>query len=303
MAEKWTVDHIPDLSGRVAVITGANSGLGFETAKVLAQKRAAVVLACRNLHKAQAAQHIIQESIPEALTDIILIDLGDLSSIRKFVEMYTERYQRLDLLINNAGIMTGRYQITKDGYENNFGINHLGHFALTGLLLPHLLKTKNSRVVTISSMTHGLGKMDFTNLMYDGGSGYRAMAAYSRSKLANMLFTFELQRRLTKIGSSTIAVAAHPGISTTNMAPYIYFSKVVLPLAKKVLQNSRRGAYAGLRAATDPAVQGGAYFGPRGLLGISGAPAAANPSRSSLSEEQAGKLWEVSERLSGVSFL
>jgi len=303
MAEKWTVDHIPDLSGKVVIITGANSGLGFESAKVLAQKGANVVLACRNLHKAQKARNLIQEAVPDALIEIILIDLGDLSSIRKFTEKFMGRYQRLDILINNAGLMTGQYQKTKDGFEKHLGTNHLGHFALTGLLFDYHHKTQNSRIVTVSSLTHGLAKMDFTNLLYEGGVGYKPMAAYGRLKLANMLFTFELQRRLTRIGSSTIAVAAHPGISTTNMAPYIHFSKIVLPVAKKVLQNPRKGAYSGLRAATDPFAQGDTYFGPRGFMGISGAPVIVNPSSSSRNEDHARKLWEVSERLSGVCFL
>ena len=302
MPEKWTAEHIPDLSGKVVIITGANSGLGFETAKVVAQKRAVTVLACRNLEKAQAAQKLIHDALPEALTDIILIDLGDLSSIRKFTSTFMERYQRLDILMNNAGLIAGQYQKTKDGFEKHFGINHLGHFALTGLLFDYLHKTPESRIVTVSSLIHGMRKLDFTNLMYDGGKGYRSMAAYSRSKLANMLFTYELQRRLTNIGSSTIAVAAHPGISTTNMAPYIRFSKIVFPFAKMVLPSPRKGACAGLRAATDPSAEGGSYFGPRGLMGISGAPVIAIPSNFSRNEAHAKKLWEISENLTGVKY-
>jgi len=302
MPEKWTTEQIPDLSGKVVIITGANSGLGFETAKVFAQKRAVTVLACRNLKKAQAAQKLIHDAVPDAQTDIIPIDLGDLSSIRKFTSTFMERYQRLDILVNNAGLMTGRYQKTKDGFEKHFGTNHLGHFALTGLLFNYLHKTPDSRIVTVRSLTHGMSKLDFNNLMFDGGKGYKPMAAYGRSKLANMLFTYELQRRLTNIGSSTIAVAAHPGISVTNMAPYIRFSKVVLPLAKMVLQNPGRGAYAGLRAATDPFARGGSYFGPRGFMGISGAPVIANPSSSSRNAAHAKKLWETSESLTGVKY-
>lgn len=302
MPEKWTTEHIPDLSGKVVIITGANSGLGFETAKVLSQKRAITVLACRNMQKAQVAQKLILAAVPGAQTDILPIDLGDLSSIRKFTSIFVNKYQQLDILINNAGLIAGQYQKTIDGFEKHFGTNHLGHFALTGLLFDTLHKTPDSRIVTVSSLTHGMSKIDFTNLMFEGGKGYRSMAAYGRSKLANMLFTYELQRRLTNIGSSTIAVAAHPGVSTTNMAPYIKFSKVVLPLARVVLQNPERGALSGLRAAADPSVKGGSYYGPRGFMGISGAPVIANPSKSSKNVFHAKKLWEISENLTGVKY-
>jgi NAD(P)-dependent dehydrogenase (short-subunit alcohol dehydrogenase family) len=303
MAEKWTLDHIPDLFGKVVIVTGANSGLGFEAAKVLAGKRATVVLACRNLQKAAAAQILIKQRVPNTKTDIISLDLGNLSSIQDFAANFTKKYQRLDILLNNAGVMAGPYQQTTDGFEKQIGTNHLGHFALTGLLFDILHDTPASRIVTVSSLAHRLGTIDFDNLLFEGGIGYKPMAAYGRSKLANLLFTYELQRKLTHKGSSTIAVAAHPGVAATNMAPYIKYSKIILPLAKVVLQAPEKGVCAELRAATDPEVQGGTYYGPGGLWGISGAPIVTESTKESYDQEQADRLWEISERLSGVSFL
>jgi NAD(P)-dependent dehydrogenase (short-subunit alcohol dehydrogenase family) len=303
MAEKWTTDLIPDLSGKIVIVTGANSGLGFEAAKVLAGKRATVVLACRNLQKAAAAQLLIQHKVPNAVTEIIPLDLGNLISVQNFAAIFKKKYKRLDILLNNAGLMAGSYQQTNDGFESHFGTNHLGHFALTGLLLNALHDTPDSRIVTVSSLAHRMGTIDFDNLLYVGGVGYRPMAAYGRSKLANLLFTYELQRKLTRKGSSTIAVAAHPGVAVTHMAPYIKFSKIILPLAKVVLQSPDRGAYAELRAATDPEVKGGTYYGPGGLMGISGYPVVTASAKESYNRDYAGRLWEVSERLSGVCFL
>lgn len=303
MAGKWTTDLIPDLSGKIVIVTGANSGLGFEAAKVLAGKRAIVVLACRNLQKAAAAQLLIQHKVPNAVTEIIPLDLGNLDSVQNFAAIFKKKYKRLDVLLNNAGLMAGSYQQTIDGFERHFGTNHLGHFALTGLLLNTLQETPDSRIVTVSSLAHRMGTIDFDNLLYEGGVGYKPMAAYGRSKLANLLFTYELQRKLTRKGSSTIAVAAHPGVAVTHMAPYIKFSKIILPLAKVVLQSPDRGAYAELRAATDPEVQGGTYYGPGGLMGISGYPVVTESAKESYNRDYAGRLWEVSERLSGVCFL
>ena len=213
MSKKWTVNDIPDLTGKVIIVTGGNSGIGFEAAKEFARKGAQTILACRSMDKAQTALHEIQAEIPNAPVAIMQLDLASLTSVHQFADEFKGKYDRLDVLVNNAGIMMVPYGTTEDGFERQMGTNHLGHFALTGLLMDLLLKTLHSRVVNVSSNGHTSGVMDFDNLLFAGGQDYSPMTAYGRSKLANLLFTSELQRRYEAAGSSAIAVAAHPGAS------------------------------------------------------------------------------------------
>jgi NAD(P)-dependent dehydrogenase (short-subunit alcohol dehydrogenase family) len=217
----WTTDNIPDLTGKVIIVTGANSGIGFEAAKEFARKGAQTILACRSMDKAQTALSQIQAEITNAPVEIMQLDLAGLASVRQFADTFKAKYQRLDVLVNNAGIMMVPYGTTEDGFERQFGTNHLGHFALTGLLLDLILKTPGSRVVNVSSSGHRMGSVDFDNLIYDGGNGYSPMRAYGRSKLANLLFTYELQRRFEAAGVEAMALAAHPGSSSTNLGDHL----------------------------------------------------------------------------------
>ena len=215
---KWTLDNIPDLSGKIMIVTGGNSGLGYESVKALAMKGAEVVLASRSLDKGEQAKQEILKAIPEAKIVVMELDLSDLSSVINFVTAFRKNFSKLDVLLNNAGIMMTPYFKTTDGFEAQFGTNHLGHFALTGLLSDLILSTPGSRIVNVSSGAHKSGAMDFDNLQFENGRGYTPMKAYGRSKLSNLLFTYELQRKLESARKDTISVAAHPGIAMTNLA-------------------------------------------------------------------------------------
>ena len=306
MSEHWTTHNIPDLGGKVIVVTGANSGLGFESAKGFARKGSRTILACRDMEKAQAALDQLQAEIPHAQAEIMQIDLASLNSIHRFADQFKANYNRLDVLVNNAGIMMAPYGTTADGFERQFGINHLGHFALTGLLFDLLLGTPGSRVVTVSSMGHHIGSIDFDNLMYEQGNGYSPAGAYGRSKLANLLFTYELQRRYEAIGADAIAVAAHPGSANTNLSRYLYDRWVLKPfrfVEALIAQSAAMGALPILRAATDPGVEGSQYFGPSGFLEQKGHPVVVQSNSASHDVAVARQLWEVSEQLTGVRYL
>jgi len=301
MDRRWTAADIPDQSGRTAVVTGANSGLGFETAKALAESGAAVVLACRDLDRAEAAAARLGVAAPRAIISILPLDLASLASVREAVRELRSRHERLDLLINNAGLMMPPYGRTADGFELQFGTNHLGHFALTGLLLDRLLATLGSRIVTVSSMGHRMGDLDFDDLQFE--RGYRRIAAYGRSKLANLLFTYELQRRLAERGAQTIAVAAHPGASRTELVRHLPGGRALnQAVARLISQDARMGALATLRAAADPRVRGGEYYGPGGLFEMRGYPRRVRSSARSHDESVQRRLWRESERLTGVTF-
>lgn len=305
MSENWTTADIPDLTGKVIIVTGANSGLGFESAKEFARKGSRTILACRDMEKAQVALNQIQTEIPDADAEILLIDLASLASVNEFADRFSRSFDRLDVLVNNAGIMMAPYGTTEDGFERQFGINHLGHFALTGLLLDLLLKTPGSRVVTVSSMGHHLGSIDLDNLMYEQGRGFSPAGAYGRSKLANLLFTYELQRRYEAIGADAIAVAAHPGSANTNLSRYLYerwYLKHFRFAERLIAQSAAMGALPTLRAATDPGVEGGQYFGPSGFLEQKGHPVVVPSNSASHDQAVAKQLWEVSEELAGVRF-
>ncbi|MEJ2412816.1 MAG: oxidoreductase [Anaerolineales bacterium] len=305
MTEIWTVEDIPDLSGKVVIVTGANSGIGLEASRELARKGAEVVMACRNQGKAEAAIQQIQEDLPQAKLEYIHLDLADLASVKKFAADFKSRYDRLDVLLNNAGIMMVPYQKTADGFESQLGTNHLGHFALTGSLIDLILKTPGSRVVNISSNAHYAGEMDFDNLQYEDG-GYNPSAAYSRSKLANLLFTYELQRRFESEGVDALALAAHPGIAATGLADHFLggrFSGLIQSIMKVLFQSAKMGALPGLRAATDPEAEGGSYYGPGGKGERSGYPVVVSSNEASHNQQDAAKLWKVSEDLTGVKYL
>jgi NAD(P)-dependent dehydrogenase (short-subunit alcohol dehydrogenase family) len=303
MSTKWTTAEIPDQSGRVAVVTGANTGLGFWTAAALADKGAHVVLAVRDIDKGKDAAAKITTNNPKAVVNVQQLDLTSLDAIRDAADELRAAHQRIDLLINNAGVMYTDKGTTMDGFELQFGTNHLGHFALTGLLLDRLLPVEGSRVVTVSSIGHRiLAKIHFDDLQAD--RSYNRVAAYGQSKLANLMFTYELQRRLTLKGAPTVALAAHPGGSNTELTRNI--PGVIKPIADVVWplfsQSAEMGALPTLRAATDPAAQGGQYYGPDGIGEQRGHPKVVQSSKQSHDEAQQRRLWEVSEELTGVTY-
>lgn len=298
MTQHWTEKDIPDQTGRVAIVTGANSGIGWETARALAQKGATVIMACRSIQKANPAADQIKNRNPVGKVVVMLLDLGDLTSVRAFATAFLADNDRLDLLINNAGVMFTPYGKTVQGFEQQFGINHLGHFALTGLLLDRLNETLGARIVTVSSNTHRFGSMDFDNLNWE--QGYDPQRAYGRSKLANLLFTYELQRRLTAAGKNTLAVAAHPGWTATNLTRYA--SNNMRFMDRIFGQRPAMGALPTLYAATAPDVRGGEYFGPGGFQEMRGYPKKAESNELSHDEEIARRLWEVSEDLTQVTY-
>src|SRR6266516_1905672 len=258
--KKWTSDDVPGQHGRLAVVTGADTGLGFETAQVLAARGASVVLAVRDTEKGKRAAARIAGAAPGADVMVSPLDLASLDSIRAAADQLRARHPRIDLLINNAGVLFPPKQATGDGFELQFGTNHLGHFALTGLLLGQMLPVPGSRVVTVTSLGHRLGaRINFGDLQSD--RSYSRVAAYGQSKLANLLFTYELQRRLSGAGT-TIAVAAHPGFAATELTRYTPAITAFF-YARVMSQQAAMGALPTLRAATDPAVAGGQYYGPR----------------------------------------
>ena len=300
----WTEKDVPDQTGRLAVVTGSNTGLGFDTARVLAGRGAQVVLACRDTAKADAAAARIRDLTPGADVAVQKLDLGSLASVRDAAAEIAAAHPRIDLLINNAGVMYPPKSTTADGFELQFGTNHLGHFALTGLLLPNLLNVDGSRVVVVASIAHNIrARISFDDLQWERRR-YDRVAAYGQSKLANLMFAFDLQRRLAAAKAKTIAVAAHPGVAATELSRHVpgYTLPGVSWVFGKVLNTSEMGALPTLRAATDPAVTGGQYWGPDGFKELRGYPVLATPSRQSRDEAIQQRLWQVSEELTGVTY-
>jgi NAD(P)-dependent dehydrogenase (short-subunit alcohol dehydrogenase family) len=301
---KWTASDVPVQSGRVAIVTGANTGIGYGAAAVLADKGAHVVLAVRNLEKGNAAAAKITAASPNATVTVQELDLTSLDNVRKAADELRANFPRIDLLINNAGVMYTDKASTKDGFELQFGTNHLGHFALTGLLLDNLLPVQGSRVVTVSSTGHRIrAKIHFDDLNLD--RNYNRVVAYGQSKLANLLFTYDLARRLKAKGAPTIALAAHPGAADTELLrnmPGGIRQVSQFFWSTFIAQDSDMGAEPTLRAAADPAAQNGQYYGPSGLGEQKGHPKVVESSAQSHDEDIQRRLWTVSEELTGVTY-
>ena len=294
----WTIENIPDQSGRIAIVTGANSGIGYETARALAHKGATVIMACRCPVKGPAAARQIDAENPAGTVEFMALDLADLASVHQFAAAFSQKYEQLDLLINNAGVMMlPERQETPDGYEKQFATNHLGHFALTGLLIETIAATPGARVVNISSTAARLGRVNFDDL--NAKQAYNPTAAYGQSKVANLLFTHELGRRLAAAGADTVVVAAHPGWTTTNLQQHSAL-RFLNPLFG---QGPEMGALPTLYAATAPSATGGAYYGPGGFMQIRGYPVEVSTTQRARDPEDAYKLWTLSEQLTGVRFL
>jgi NAD(P)-dependent dehydrogenase (short-subunit alcohol dehydrogenase family) len=304
--QRWTAADIPDQRGRTAVITGANTGLGFQTAKLFAEQGATVILACRNAGKAATAAARITASVPHSTVRTLQLDLASLASIRRAAEQLRADYPRLDLLINNAGGVRPRYALTEDGFESTFAANHLGPFAFTGLVLDRLLTVPGSRVVTVSSIGHRRGTVNFDDLHF--ARGYRYQHAYFQSKLANLMFTYELHRRLASAGVPTIAVAAHPGNARTDFGREMPLPVRVMmrpqlrTLTWWLMQSPQKGALAATRAAVDPDVRGGDYYGPPGRAQFTGYPTRVQSTVSSHDTAAQRRLWQESERLTGITY-
>lgn len=309
MKQTWNENAIGDLSGRTAVVTGANSGIGFETARALASHGAQVVLACRDPDRGRLAAALIADAEPGARVAAQVLDLSDLSSVRRFAESCLNRHAAIDLLINNAGIAGGPLHLTADGFERHFGTNHLGHFALTGHLLPALRKAPGARVVTVSSSVAAQGRIDLADL--DGTHGYRFVAAYARSKLANLLFALELDRRAKAAGLTLASHASHPGIVTSTLLrdkraqwgrPPRGTEFVVASVQRLFGQPAAAGALPSLRAATDPTLHGGEYVAPGGRGHKRGLPIVVDVPPQALDQQTARLLWDASAERTGVSF-
>ena len=300
----WTTEDMPDLHGYTTLVTGANSGLGLETTRALVAKGAHVVMASRDLEKGRKAQSLLEESIPGAALELMQLDLASLAGVRDFAQRFQAKHTQLNLLFNNAGVMAIPYRKTPDGFEWQFGTNYLGHFALTGLLLPTLLATPKSRVITTSSFAQIIGRINFENL--NSQHSYSRWLAYGRSKLANIIFAFELQRRLKRAGAETISVVAHPGYAHTSLqSTSVTEAQVVVERVMYALyrgQSAAMGALPQLYAGTSPYIYGGEYVGPDGLFNMMGYPKKVRASKQAYDEEVAARLWEVSVEMTGVDY-
>ena len=302
---KWTPQQMPPQQGRLAIVTGANSGIGYQAARYLLRAGAAVILACRSREKGEAASAKIVAKQPSAKVEVRILDVADLDSVRRFAAEFLSEDKPLDLLINNAGVMAlPERRTTPQGFEMQFGTNHLGHFALTGLLLPALLRQPTSRVVTVASIAHKRGKLNFDDLnaerRYDPGG------AYAQSKLANVVFGLEFDRRLRARSAHTASVIAHPGVAVTNIVSNGMGrglkGRVVNALLPFVAQSDERGSWPLLYAATSPDVHGGGYYGPDGIAEFKGTPVEVKPKPHALDPAAGKRLWEMSEALTGVRY-
>jgi NAD(P)-dependent dehydrogenase (short-subunit alcohol dehydrogenase family) len=300
---RWTAEQIPDQDGRIAVVTGANSGLGLAVSRELARHGARVVLACRNAGKGAQAKRAIEAAVPAARLELKALDLGELASVASFAESFCAEHDRLDLLVNNAGVMAPPRRETKDGFELQLGTNLLGHFALTARLIGAMQERVDARVVTVSSNAHKMGRINFDDLQSQ--RSYSRWRAYAQSKLADLLFALELDRRLRAAGSQVKSLAAHPGYAATNLqtaAPPLLDSLVMRVTNVLVAQSADAGALPLLYAATQPDLEGGTYVGPDGIAESRGHPRVARPSAAARDEALAARLWSAAEELTGVRF-
>ena len=299
----WSIADIPDLDGQTAVVTGANTGIGFETAAALAGAGATVVLACRNLDKAGRAVSDIETRRPRGRLEVLRLDLASQAQIKDAADETLERFPRIDRLINNAGVMSVERGETEDGFELLFGTNHLGHFAFTGRIMPALLVASCSRIVTVASLSQKFGRMRWHDPHAEGS--YRQFTAYAQSKLAALLFAYALQRRLAAADEDTISLAAHPGFAATDIlhrGRESRFLDLQRRIGERFIQTPAEASCASLRAATDPSAHGGQFYGPAHRFQTHGAPVPVPPSRRALDEDDQRRLWELSERLTGVEF-
>ena len=296
--QKWDTEKIPDQKGKVVIVTGSSSGIGFEAARVLASKNATVIIAVRNPEKGNSTVNKIRGQYKNADVHFMELDLADLDSVRLFAKAFKEKYNKLDVLINNAGVMIPPYSKTKDGFELQFGTNHLGHFALTGLLIELLKNTNGSRIVNVASAAHKYGNLNFTDLNWEKRK-YKAWRAYGDSKISNLYFTYELQRRLADTKSNVKVTAAHPGWTATDLQRH---SKLFVFMNGFFAMKIWQGALPTLRAAIDETAQSGDYFGPDGWQEWRGYPQKVESNKLSHDKKIATKLWEVSEQLTGIKF-
>jgi hypothetical protein len=304
--KRWTTTDMPDQTGRIAIVTGANSGLGYETTLALAQKGAQVVMTTRSLDKGRSAEADVRQHMPDAKLDAMKLDLGSLDSVREFAAEYKAKFNRLDMLINNAGVMGTPKLATADGFEMQLGVNHLGHFALTGHLIDLLVSTPGSRIVSVSSNASYMGTINFDDLMSE--QSYTRYGAYSQSKLANVMFGFELQRKLQAVNADSRSIAVHPGYAATNLQGGAAHSsgaladRFIYPITNRIVaQSGAMGALSQLYAATAPDAKGGAFYGPH-FLHMRGYPVELKANDAAYDTVATARLWDVSVQLTGVEY-
>ena len=304
---KWSARDIPAQEGRTAIVTGANSGLGYHTSRALAMKGARVIMACRNIQKGELARELILQDKPVVKPEVWKLDLSDLGSVQAFADQFRSQADGLDLLINNAGLMAIPYGKSKDGFEMQFGVNHLGHFALTAQLWALLKKTELSRLVNVSSAAHHMGRIRFEDIHWE--KRYSKWGAYGMSKLSNLLFTRELSKQLSGSGNSVTVVSSHPGYANTELQAKGAIMKgskmgaMAFNLINKIVaQPAAKGALPSLYAATAEGVVQGAYYGPGGFMRMKGWPAPDKPNAKKVTDEAARDLWKLSESLTGLNF-
>ena len=296
---KWNINQVSSARGKVAIVTGANSGIGFEVTLGLVKKDFEVIMACRNIQKAEEAKVKILTIHPNAKVNPMKVDTSSLDEVKKFANLFLKKYNKLHLLVNNAGIMMSPYKITKDGFENQFATNYIGHFALTGLLLPILTNTKDSRIISLSSLSYKWSEILFDDFQFK--KAYSKTKAYGQSKRACLMFAFELQRRLSAAGFATISVAAHPGLSKTNLDQY--YPALIRPFGNLFLQPAAKGALPILYAALDKVLKGGDFIGPDGFQQIRGFRKIVDAEKYSNNKEVAKRLWNETEKMTNVFYL
>lgn len=302
MKSYWTEQNIPDLSNKVIIVTGANSGIGLEATKLFAKNGATVIMACRTEKRGNAAKAAILEEHPAALLDMIQLDLEDFNSIEAFLSVFTKKYDKLNILLNNAGIMAVPYGQTKQGLERQIGVNHFGHYYLTMKLLPLLNKSEDARIVNIASIAHRFGKLRPKTFKYNQSNRYNPAFAYAQTKLANLLFTNSLASKLKEMGSAIMVVAAHPGVSSTNLGRHNKSLQVknIAKVVTRLNQSAYQGCLPGVRAAVDHTVQSGEYYGPHGFYDFRGHPVIVKQRRKAYRADWQQQLWDASVEITGL---